>query len=76
MLKAGAFFTARDAGVSPKERTRGQKVRRLVEMLEDGDERLAANRKKVLERLKAKAKLYEESRHVVTPETQAAYNFS
>jgi hypothetical protein len=75
MLKASAFFTARGSGIFPKKRTLGEKVRRLVDMLDDGDRRLAANRKRVLARLKAKAKLYDETHHVVTPETQAAFNF-
>jgi len=75
MLKAGLFFKSVESGVVPKKRTLGEKVRRLVEMLEGGDRRLATNRKRVLKRLKAKAMLYDESRHIVTPQTQAAYNF-
>lgn len=75
MLKAGLFFKAMESGVVPKKRTLGQKVRRLVEMLEDGDRRLAANRKRVLEHLRAKAKLYNESLHIVTPQTQATHHF-
>lgn len=75
MLKAGSFFAAVESGVVPKKRTLGQKVQRLVEMLKDGDLRLAENRKRVLAQLVARAKRYNESHHIVTPQTQSAYNF-
>lgn len=76
MLKAKAFFDAMGSGTVPSKRTIGEKVRFLIEMLEDGDLRLAANRKRELLRLRARADLYKEAQHVVTAQTQAGFNFS
>jgi hypothetical protein len=75
MLKARLFFDAMNAGARPARRTVGQKVHKLMELLEDGERRLAVNRRRVLTELRKKVQDYEKlGRYEVTPESQAALN--
>ncbi len=75
MLKAKAFFGAMANGVKPVKRTIRQKVDRLFNVLEDGDRRLAKNRKKTLDGYRKRVHDYaSRSKHIVTPATQAPLN--
>ena len=75
MLKARAFFAARSIGVVPPTRTIAEKVNRLVELLEDGERRLAENRKRALDKYRSRADEYTVARqYIVTSETQASLN--
>ena len=75
MLKAKSFFAAMANQVTPPKYTIKQKVERLVEMLEDGERRLAENRKRDLADYRQKAQTYTRlTHHRVTPESQAALN--
>jgi hypothetical protein len=75
MLKAKAFFTAMTGGVKPAKRTIKQKVSRLFQFLEDGDRRLAENRKRSLDGYRQRVVAYgSQSRHIVTPATQSPLN--
>ena len=48
------------AGRLPPRRTLAQKIERLFGMLEDGDRRLAENRRRDLERLRAEFQAYKQ----------------
>lgn len=71
MLKANAFYAARAAQTSTRQRPIKEKIDDLLELLEDGERRLAANRKAALIKYRSMAKQYATSAgHFVTPETQ------
>ena len=75
MLRAKAFFSARSEGIVPPQRSIGDKVARLLDLLEDGERRLAENRKRALDEYRRRAREYTAIKHyVVTPDTQASLN--
>ncbi|MBM4421837.1 MAG: hypothetical protein FJ030_00430 [Chloroflexi bacterium] len=75
MLKARAFFSARATGVIPEKRSVKQKVEKLLDLLEDGERRLAENRKRVLLNYRKRAQDYSLlAQHLVTAKTQEALN--
>lgn len=53
MLREKQFYEAVDGGWQPPEQTIGDKVSRLIDLLEDGDRRLIENRARKMERLRA-----------------------
>lgn len=53
MLRERQFYEAADSGWRPPKQTIGNKVSRLIDLLEDGDRRLIENRRKKMERLRA-----------------------
>jgi hypothetical protein len=52
MLKEGAFYAAIESGNAPQKMTLAEKITRLVELREDGDRRLIANRKTTLQTMR------------------------
>jgi hypothetical protein len=52
MLKEGAFYAFMEAGLTPPSLTLSEKIKRLVDLREDGDRRLIANRKATLETMR------------------------
>lgn len=75
MLRADKFFNAMDKGVKPEGLSIIEKVEQLMKMYEDGERRLAENRKKTLVEYRKIFNTYKkQGRHVVTPETQASLN--
>ncbi|MBM3303295.1 MAG: hypothetical protein FJY85_25535, partial [Deltaproteobacteria bacterium] len=75
MLKARAFFRAIAEGFAAEQRTLEQKVERLMELLEDGERRLAANRAESLASFRKRVQGYRKApRHMVTPASQEALN--
>jgi len=52
MLREKQFYEAVDAGWAPGRLTIGDKVSRLIDLLEDGDRRLIENRAKKMDRLR------------------------
>jgi hypothetical protein len=66
MLKEKSFYEAMDARRAPSARTLAQKIERLFALLEDGDQRLAENRRKDLDRLRAEFQAYKgRAEHVI-----------
>jgi hypothetical protein len=75
MLKARAFYTAMSMNVVPVPLTIGEKVDKLISLLEDGERRLAENRKRSLEQYRRRAAEYKlATGHLVTEETQSGLN--
>lgn len=75
MLKAKAFFQNLNNGDAHVPRTVTEKVNDLMNLLEDGERRLASNRKKRLSSFRNRVKEYRNYRtHLVTPETQESLN--
>jgi hypothetical protein len=71
MLRARAFFSGYDQAKKSKVQPFGDKVSRLMDLLEDGERRLKANRERSLELFRARFAAYLESGDfTVTPETQ------
>lgn len=52
MLKEGDFYEFMDSGVSPPSLTLPEKIKRLVDLREDGDRRLIANREASLKKMR------------------------
>ena len=75
MLKARAFFRAFANGIVPSRRTVGDKVDKLLELLEDGERRLTANRRTSLASFRTRVREYRQrGTEVVTPATQEPLN--
>jgi hypothetical protein len=75
MLKATKFYQALAQHEPPPTLSLGQKVNRLLDLLEDGERRLIENRRRVLLAYRQKAADYNQSpTHRVTAETQAPLN--
>lgn len=67
MLKEKQFYDAVDSGWVPPEQPLAEKVRLLVELLEDGDRRLIVNRQRKMDRIRAAVDVYASTDgHVVT----------
>lgn len=60
MLKERAFFEAVISGFDPPSRTIPEKLERLFELLEDGDQRLMENRRAKMERMRQTLTEYRE----------------
>ena len=52
MLREGNFYEAMDSGKQPPILTLPEKIKRLVDLREDGDRRLIANRKATLDKMR------------------------
>ena len=66
MLKEKQFYDFCDGGAKPPERRIGEKVARLIDLLEDGDRRLIENRRKKMNRIRSSFARYETlNSHVV-----------
>lgn len=74
MLKSNAFFQARERGFVPTNQPLSYKVNKLVELLEDGERRLARNRRKGLKLFRIASSHYDPNHHIVTPEAQRKFN--
>jgi hypothetical protein len=75
MLKSDDFFEAMTRGEKSKARSIAEKVDGLMKMYEDGERRLALNRKQDLDSFRQMVSQYRKlGRHEVTPETQASLN--
>lgn len=61
MLREKQFYEAADAGWQPAQQTIGDKVSRLIDLLEDGDRRLIENRARKMERLRASFLAYQDA---------------
>ena len=73
MLKARSFFTARSTRKTPPKRIMREKVEFLLDLQEDGERRLAENRKRDLGKYRERALEYANAmQHLVTPKTQEA----
>lgn len=70
MLKSKLFFDFMETGKTPPKTTIGEKVMKLLSLLEDGERRLMVNRRRALTKYRKKIKSYSLSKHVVTPDTQ------
>lgn len=61
MLRERQFYEAVDDGWQPPQQTIGDKVSKLIDLLEDGDRRLIENRAKKMERLRATFLAYQQA---------------
>lgn len=75
MLKAKAFFNTFAKGLAPVPLTVAEKVNKLIDLLEDGEQRLAVNRAKSLASFQKRVQKYQQcGTHLVTPATQERLN--
>lgn len=75
MMKADAFFAAVSGAGAPAKLTIPERVDRLMEMYEDGERRLAANRRRTLQEFHRRVETFKQLRdYAVTKETQASLN--
>lgn len=58
MLKEKQFYDAVANGFQPEATTLAQKLQKMIDLYEDGDRRLRENRKKKLDRIRAKVRAY------------------
>jgi len=75
MLKAKNFFTMMSSSATPEKLSMKQKVKKLFDILKDGERRLVINRRKDLDEYKKLVNVFESVANLtVTPETQKALN--
>ena len=73
MLKEGSFYEAMEQGNEPPKLNLEQKIQRLVDLREDGDRRLLANRKITLEKMRKNVEKF--SKNPSKPIDQSGFYF-
>lgn len=75
MLKAKKFFETMSQGTDPIKLSTKEKVKRLFDLLEDGERRLALNRKRDLDSYRLRIQEFDSvASFIVSPETQSFLN--